>query len=99
MPKTDKELKFLQDKISSSKQRRKYFYFGLQKKSGIWTWVDDVPYTREVHVKDDLGDKNCAALSKGGVHMVTCSEPKAGYICELRTGTISIMMRDSSIDK
>ena len=98
MPKTDKELKFLQDKISSSKLKRKYFYIGLKKKSGIWTWVDDVPYTRDVHVKDDLGDKNCAGLSKDGVHMATCSKPKAGYICEIRTGDMFIY-DDSSIDK
>lgn len=98
MPKTDKELKFLQDKISSSKLKRKYFYIGLKKKSGIWTWVDDVPYTRDVHVKDDLGDKNCAGLSKDGVHMATCSKPKAGYICEIRTGNMFIY-DDSSIDK
>ena len=47
-----------------------------------------MPYTRDIHVKDELGDKNCGALSKDGVHMVTCSEPKAGYICEIRTGKI-----------
>lgn len=88
MPKTDKELRFLQRKISLSKRRKKYFYIGLKKKSENWTWIDDVPYTRDVHVKDELGDKNCGALSKDGVHMVTCSEPKAGYICEIRTGKI-----------
>ena len=88
MPKTDKELRFLQHKISSSKRRRKYFYIGLKKKNENWTWIDDVPYTRAVHVKDELGDKTCGALSKDGVHMVTCSEPKAGYICEIRTGNI-----------
>ena len=87
MPKTDKELKFLKRKISSLKRLRKtHFYIGLKKKSETWTWIDDVPYTRDVHVKDELGEKNCAALSKDGVHMVTCSEPKAGYICEIRTG-------------
>ena len=87
MPKTDKELKFLKRKILSLKQLRKtHFYIGLKKKSEAWTWIDDVPYTLDVHVKDELGEKNCAALSKDGVHMVTCSEPKAGYICEIRTG-------------
>ena len=86
MPKTDKELKFLKHKISSSKHRKRYFYIGLKKKSENWTWIDDVPYTRDVHVKDESGDKKCAALSKDNVHMVTCSEPKAGYICEIRTG-------------
>ena len=90
MPKTDKEIKFLQDKISSSKQKTEYFYIGLKKKSEIWTWVDDVAYTRDVHVKDKLGNKNCAALTKRGVQMVTCSEPKAGYICEIRTGNVSV---------
>lgn len=88
MPKTDKELRFLQHKISSSKRRKKYFYIGLKKKSENWAWIDDVPYTRDVHVKDELGDKNCGALSKDGVHLLTCSEPKAGYICEIRTGNI-----------
>ena len=88
MPKTDKELRFLQHKISSSKRKKKNFYIGLKKKNENWTWIDDVPYTRDVHVKDELGDKTCGALSKDGVHMVTCSEPKAGYICEIRTGNI-----------
>ena len=89
MPKTDKEIKFLQDKISSLKHRTKYFYIGLRKKSGVWTWIDDVPFTSDVHVQDTLGAKKCGALSKGGeIQMVTCNEPKAGYVCELKTGIV-----------
>lgn len=87
MPKTEKERIFLQGKISSLKHRTKYFYIGLQKKSGAWTWIDDVPYTHDVHVIDKSGTKNCGALSRGGdIKMVKCNEPKAGYVCELRTG-------------
>lgn len=87
MPKTEKERIFLQGRMSSLKHRTKYFYIGLKKKSGAWTWIDDVPYTRDVHVIDKLGTKNCGALSRGGdIKMVTCNEPKAGYVCELRTG-------------
>lgn len=86
MPKTDGEVQFLQNKIVSLKHRTKNFYIGLRKKGGIWTWIDDVPYTRDVDVKDELGNKNCAALFEGSINMISCREPKAGYICEIRKG-------------
>lgn len=86
MPKTDKEVQYLQNKISSLKHRTKIFYIGLRKKGGIWTWVDDVPYTRDVEVKDELGNKDCAVLSEGSINMASCREPKTGFICEIRTG-------------
>ena len=51
-----------------------------------------MPYTRDVRVKDKLGDKSCGALSKDGeIHLITCNEPKAGYVCELRTGNVWVM--------
>ena len=86
MPKTDGEVQFLRNKIVSLKHRTKNFYIGLRKKGGIWTWIDDVPYTVDVDVKDELGNKNCAALFEGSINMVSCREPKAGYICEIRKG-------------
>lgn len=73
----------------------KYFYIGLKKKDGDWRWIDDMPYIRDVNVTDELGKKNCSALSKDSeIHMVTCDEPKAGYVCELRTGTITYFRKD-----
>lgn len=94
MPKTDKQLGFLQDKILSSKYKTKYFYIGLKKRDGVWRWIDDMPYTRDVNVTDELGKKNCSALSKDSeMHMVTCGEPKAGYVCELRTGTVTYLLQ------
>lgn len=87
MPRTVKELKFLQDKMRSSKHNMKYYYIGLKKKGGNWTWIDEVPYTRDVNATYKFGTKTCGALSRSGrVQMVACNEPKAGYVCELRTG-------------